>query len=81
MAAISELASTVGTIAACRALDMPRASYLPESSSGLVSPALRSAAIAGACPGSSGTRNGLGASARRALPGSLASRGVCDLAR
>ena len=80
MAAVTELASEVGTRAACQALNMPRASYYriasdccPEATASRPSPA--------ACSCSGGTRNGLGASARRTLPGSLASRCVCDVAR
>ena len=79
MAAVTELATAVGTRAACRALFAPRASYYRERRA--ASSPRASAAFTAARSCSGGTRNGPGASARRTLPGSLPSRCLCDVAR
>jgi len=79
MAAVTELASAVGTRAACRALFarllLSPTAFVDPSQSAQV------AAFTGSCAFSGGMRNRLDASARRALPGSLARRCLCDVAR
>ena len=81
MAAVTELATAVGTRAACRALFAPRASYYRRRRSSLrpevrkVRPSPARALCSGGMP------NSLDASARRALPGSLTRRCLCDVAR
>ena len=80
MAAVTELATAVGTRAACRALFAPRASHYRKRRAAIYPTGDASAFFATrSC--SSGTRNSLGTSARRTLPGSLARRCLCDVAR
>ena len=81
MAAVTELAMDVGTSAACRALHVPRASYYGDRRKSSSPVMAHVAAFAGAGTSSRGTGNGLGSSARRTLPGSLARRCLCDVAR
>ena len=81
MAAVTELATAVGTRAACRALFASRASHYRQEACGDRPCEDESATFTAARSCSSGTRNGLGASARRTLPGSLARRCLCDVAR
>ena len=81
MAAVTELATAVGTRAACRALFAPRASHYRQRRAAIGPAKTQAATFTAARSCSSGTRNGLGASARRTLPGSLARRCLCDVAR
>ena len=80
MAAVTELATAVGTRAACRALFAPRASHYRKRRAAIYPTVIR---LRPSWPRScsSGTRNSLGTSARRTLPGSLARRCLCDVAR
>ena len=81
MVAVTELATEVGTRAACHALCVPRGPYYPGSTDSLCSDAHHSAAFTGTRPGSGGTHGGSGPSPWRTLSGSLAGRGLRDLAR
>ncbi len=81
MAAVNELASDVGTSAACQALGMPRASCYRDRRRSFSPKQAVTRAFAAARSWSGGTRNGPGASARRTLPGSLARSCLCDVAR
>ena len=81
MAAVTELATAVGTRAACRALFAPRASHYRQRRASICPGDAQAAAFTATRSCSSGTRNGPGAFARRTLPGSLARRCLCDVAR
>jgi hypothetical protein len=74
MAAVSELAVDVGTSAASRFL-------LPSQTCRFFPGGGRVATFAATRTAAGRTRNGLGASSRRTLSGSLASRCLCDVAR
>ena len=81
MAAVTELATAVGTRAACRALFAPRASYYRDrrAASFPAATALRPRPARALSPEERKTV--LDSSSRRTVPGSLPSRCLCDVAR
>jgi len=80
MAAVTELATAVGTRAACFALWVPRGSYYRDRRSGLsrIRTAPRPSSVRALA---AAERETILASPPRTLSGSLARRRLCDLAR